>query len=47
MLAKDMARLTTDLSDELLERWLELRCYAFVNFNFTRLTTDLSFWSDG
>ena len=28
-LAKDMARSTTDLSDELLERWLELRrCFS-------------------
>ena len=25
-LAEDMARSTTDISDELLERWLELRC---------------------
>ena len=28
-LAKDMARSTTDLSDELLEHWLELwRCFS-------------------
>ena len=29
VLAKDVARSTTDLSDELLERWLELRrCFS-------------------
>ena len=45
-LAEDTARSTTDISDELLERWLELKCpdaivfkntIAFVDFNFTFL----------
>ena len=43
-LAEDMARSTTDISDKLLERWLELpdtiaykRTEAFVDFDFTFL----------
>ena len=48
-LAEDMARSNTDISDELLERWLEFfglelpdaivykRSMAFVDFNFTFL----------
>ena len=38
-LAKDMARPTTDISDELLERWLELRCCFSVYSSLTLLST--------
>ena len=37
-LAEDMARSTTDISDELLERWLELRCcFSVYNRAFSPL----------
>ena len=38
-LAKDMARSTTDISDVLLERWLELRCCFSVYSSLTLLST--------
>ena len=40
-LAKVMARSTTDLSDELLERWLELGCYFSAYNSLTPLSTKL------
>ena len=38
-LAEDMAHPTTDISDELLERWLELRCCFSVYSSLTLLST--------
>ena len=34
-LAEDMARSTTDISDELLERWLELRAFFGLELSDT------------
>ena len=40
-LAEDMARLTTDISDVILERWLELRCCFSVYSSLTLLSTNV------
>ena len=40
-LTKEMAHSTTDISDVLLERWLELRCCFSVYSSLTLLSTNV------